>query len=222
LAAVRSISSNPERFAQQYSTPGLAPGVGNNGQRMEQDQHRSAAASGIAPQIVLDDEDEGISLGEIIGIILEYRWLVAALTLVAVIMGLFVVVVSRPVYRADGLIQVEEKTSGMGSLKALQPLLGDDTTVSAELEILASRMVLGRVVDRLKLDIVAAPRTMPVIGNAIARRHVGSEPNDAVFGLSSYAWGGENIQVDSLEVPKPYLDERLLLIAGRSRCLYHP
>ena len=183
---------------------------------MEQDQHRSAAASGIAPQIVLDDEDEGISLGEIIGIILEYRWLVAALTLVAVIMGLFVVVVSRPVYRADGLIQVEEKTSGMGSLKALQPLLGDDTTVSAELEILASRMVLGRVVDRLKLDIVAAPRTMPVIGNAIARRYVGSEPNDAVFGLSSYAWGGENIQVDSLEVPKPYLDERLLLIAGEA------
>ncbi|MER2601328.1 MAG: polysaccharide biosynthesis tyrosine autokinase [Candidatus Competibacter phosphatis] len=183
---------------------------------MEQDQHRSAAASGTAPQIVLDDEDEGISLGEIIGIILEYRWLVAALTLVAVIMGLFVVVVSRPVYRADGLIQVEEKTSGMGSLKALQPLLGDDTTVSAELEILASRMVLGRVVDRLKLDIVAAPRTMPVIGNAIARRHVGSEPNDAVFGLSSYAWGGENIQVDSLEVPKPYLDERLLLIAGEA------
>ena len=81
---------------------------------MEQDQHRSAAASGIAPQIVLDDEDEGISLGEIIGIVLEYRWLIAAVTLVALIIGLFVVVVSRPVYRADGLIQVEEKTSGMG------------------------------------------------------------------------------------------------------------
>ena len=104
----------------------------------------------------------------------------------------------------------------MGSLKALQPLLGDDTTVSAELEILASRMVLGRVVDRLKLDIVAAPRTMPVIGNAVARRYVGSEPNDAVLGFSSYAWGGETIQVDSLDVPKPYLDEPLLLIAGEA------
>ena len=45
---------------------------------MEQDQHHPAAASGMPPQVVLDDEDEGISLGEIIGIILEYRWLVAA------------------------------------------------------------------------------------------------------------------------------------------------
>ncbi|SBT08624.1 Capsular exopolysaccharide family [Candidatus Accumulibacter aalborgensis] len=183
---------------------------------MEQEQHHPAAASGIPSQIALEDDDEGISLGEIIGITLEYRWLIAALTLVALIIGLFVVVVSRPIYRADGLIQVEEKTSGMGSLKALQPLLGDDTTVSAELEILASRMVLGRVVDRLKLDIVAAPRTMPVIGNAVARRYVGSEPNDAVLGFSSYAWGGETIQVDSLDVPKPYLDEPLLLIAGEA------
>jgi hypothetical protein len=53
-----------------------------------------------------------------------------------------------------GLLQVEEKSSGVGSLKALQPLLGDDTTVSAEIEILGSRMVLGRVVAKLKLDIV--------------------------------------------------------------------
>jgi len=61
---------------------------------------------------------------------------------------------------------VEEKSSGVGSLKALQPLLGDDTTVSAELEILSSRMILGRVVSKLKLDLVAAPRTFPLIGGA--------------------------------------------------------
>jgi tyrosine-protein kinase Etk/Wzc len=57
-------------------------------------------------------------------------------------------------------LQIEEKAPE-GSLKALQPLLGDDTTVSAEVEILSSRMVLGRVVSKLKLDIVAAPQTCP-------------------------------------------------------------
>jgi tyrosine-protein kinase Etk/Wzc len=84
----------------------------------------------------------------------------------------------------------------------LQPLLGDDTTVSAEVEILGSRMVLGRVVEKLKLDLIATPKTFPLIGGTIARRYAGEEPNAPLLGLSSYAWGGEVIQVDSLDVPQ--------------------
>ena len=188
---------------------------------MEQDQLRTTAnspalTSSVAQQIVHDDEEEGISLGEIIGTVMEYKWLVAVITLVALIVGLAVVFTTKPIYRADGLLQVEEKSSGVGSLKALQPLMGDDTTVSAELEILASRMVLGRVVDKLKLDIVVIPKTFPLIGSAMARRHLGKEPNDAFLGLSSYAWGGEVIQVDSLEVPKSHIDAPMQLIAGEA------
>jgi len=188
---------------------------------MEQDQFRPTNNTPVintasAPQVQLEDEEEGISIGEIIATVMEYRWLIASITLVALVLGLAVVFVSKPIYRADGLLQVEEKSSGVGSLKALQPLLGDDTTVSAELEILSSRMVLGRVVEKLKLDIVAAPKTFPLIGGAIARRHDGAEPADAFLGLSRYAWGGEAIQVDSLDVPRAYQDEPLLLIAGEN------
>jgi tyrosine-protein kinase Etk/Wzc len=116
------------------------------------------------------DEDDGIVLGELIATVLDYRWLIAALTLLAMIVGVLVVFFSTPVYRADGLLQVEEKASGFGVLKDMQPLLGDDTTVSAELEILESRMILGRVIDKLRLDIVAEPRVFPVIGRTLLRR----------------------------------------------------
>lgn len=188
---------------------------------MEQDQFRPtnnspAINAPSAPQVQLEDEEEGISIGEIIATVMEYRWMIASITLVALVLGLAVVFVSKPIYRADGLLQVEEKSSGVGSLKALQPLLGDDTTVSAELEILSSRMVLGRVVEKLKLDIVAAPKTFPLVGGAMARRHDGAEPADAFLGFSRYAWGGEAIQVDSLDVPRAYQDEPLLLIAGEN------
>jgi tyrosine-protein kinase Etk/Wzc len=110
--------------------------------------------------------------------------------------------------------RLKKKAAGVGSLKALQPLLGDDTTVSAEVEILGSRMVLGRVVEKLKLDLIATPKTFPLIGGTIARRYAGEEPNTPLLGLSSYAWGGEVIQVDSLDVPRPYLDQQLELITG--------
>ncbi len=161
-----------------------------------------------------DDEDQSLTLGEVIALLVDYRWLVAVIGLIALACGLAWVFIAPPVYRADGLLQVEEKSSGMGSLKALQPLLGDDTTVSAELEILSSRMVLGRVVNKLKLDIVAKPSTLPLIGGAIARRYRGDEPNSPWFGLARFAWGGERIKVDALDVPPAALDEKLTLITG--------
>jgi len=193
---------------------------------MDNDQSRpsfnAAGVAGVAGtamptqpmhQIAPEDDDEGLALGEIIAVLMDYRWLIAAISLMALLLGLVWVFASQPVYRADGLLQVEEKSSGMGSLKALQPLLGDDTTVSAELEILSSRMVLGRVVNKLKLDLVAVPRTLPLIGGAIARRYQGDEPNSPWLGLTSFAWGGERIQVDSFDVPAAALDDRHTLIA---------
>jgi tyrosine-protein kinase Etk/Wzc len=192
---------------------------------MDNDQSRPFPNAGSVPgmttvatqpmqQAAADEEDEGLALGEIIAVLMDYRWLIAAISLFALALGLAWVLVAKPVYRADGLLQVEEKSSGVGSLKALQPLLGDDTTVSAEVEILSSRMVLGRVVNKLKLDIVAVPRTLPLIGGAVARRYQGDEPNSAWLGFSSFAWGGERIQVDALDVPPHALDQRHTLIAG--------
>ncbi len=164
-------------------------------------------------QIQREDEDDGLAVGEIIAVVMEHRWLVAAVTTLALLLGLTWTFVSKPVYKADGLIQVEEKASGMSALKDLQPLLGDNTTVSAELEILTSRMVLGRVIDKLKLDIEVSPKYVPFIGSALARRYQGDEVNSPLLGLSSYASGGETLQVDSIDTPRSALDKRLLLIA---------
>ncbi len=161
-------------------------------------------------------EDDTIELGEIIAVIMDRKWLVAITTLLSLMIGVAVVFVSTPIYRADGLLQIEEKSTGMDKLEALQSLMGEDTTVSAEIEILSSRMIMSRVVERLKLDIVATPKTFPLIGSVIARRYVGDRPSPPWFGLSSYAWGGEVIQVDSLSVPSEHLDHPLLLVVGEA------
>lgn len=168
-------------------------------------------------QITTSSEDaEGLAVGEVVAVVMEHRWLVATITAAAVLLGVAWSVVSRPVYRADGLVQVEEKANGMSALKELQPLLGDNTTVSAELEILTSRMVLGRVIDKLKLNIDAQPKYFPLVGSAVARRYKGEKPNDPVLGFSSYAWGGDVLQVDSLDVPRDSQNKPLTLTAGEN------
>ena len=70
-------------------------------------------------------------------------------------LGIVAVFVATPIYKADAVLQVDEKSKGnLSALKDLDPLLGDSTSVSAELEILNSRMILGRAVSKLNLDIV--------------------------------------------------------------------
>ncbi|GLT20765.1 protein-tyrosine kinase [Zoogloea oryzae] len=180
------------------------------------DNENLKAAAGISGQQIANsnEEPEGFAVGEIVAVVMEHRWLVATVTAVAVLLGVAWSVVSKPVYRADGLIQVEEKASGMSALKELQPLLGDSTTVSAELEILTSRMVLGRVIDKLKLNIDVQPKYFPLIGPAIARRYEGEQPNEPVLGLASYAWGGDVLRVDALDVPRDAQNKPLTLTAG--------
>ena len=184
---------------------------------METENLKPAAAMPGQQIASANEEGEGLAVGEIVAVVMEHRWLIAAITAFSILLGGAFIFVSKPVYKADGLLQVEEKGGGgISALKELQPLMGDSTTVSAEQEILTSRMVLGRVINRLKLDIEVQPKTFPIIGSALARRYKGEEPSSPLLGLSSYAWGGETLQVDALDVPRSTEDKPLILTAGES------
>ena len=142
------------------------------------------------------DEDE-IDLGDLLGVLIENRWLIIGITLAAILFGAFHAFTAVPIYQADGLLQVEERKSGLGALD-INSLFGGDAPISAEIEILRSRSVLGTVVDNLQLDIYAAP-DLSVIGAALARRAPANER--------------PMIQVDTLELPDAMLDQALTLLA---------
>ena len=63
-----------------------------------------------------ETEDETIDLGELFGVLIENRWLIIAITAVAFVIGLFKAYTAVPVYRADGLLQVEEQSAGFTTL----------------------------------------------------------------------------------------------------------
>ncbi|WP_068637837.1 polysaccharide biosynthesis tyrosine autokinase [Thauera butanivorans] len=160
--------------------------------------------------------DDFINVGEIIATLFEWKWLILSITAFAVSVGVFVALVSTPIYRADAMLQVEDKGTAKGGIAALrdvEAVLGDSTSVAAELEILRSRMILGRVVERLNLTIVAEPRYFPIVGRALARRHANADaPAEPLLGLSGHAWGGERITVQSLEVAPDLVGMPLTLV----------
>ncbi len=170
------------------------------------------------PNALAEDGEDEINLGEIFATLLEYKWLIAAVTFLTSLLGAFYLYIATPVYQADALLQWDDKMvggGGLGALKDMSALLGGDASVTAaQTEILNSRMVLGPVVAKLRLNIVAEAKTFPIIGKAMARRHDGGELATPLLGLSSYAWGGERIRVETLEVPKHLLEQELTLVAG--------
>jgi len=148
------------------------------------------------------DEDE-IDLGELLGVLIESRWLIVVVATVIFLLGVAYTFVATPIYQADGLLQVEEKKGAFGDLD-FNAFFEGDALVSAEIEILGSRSVLGTVVDNLSLDIIAEPKYVPIIGAALARRNSSGER--------------PMIQVDSFEIPDALLGRFLeLVVIGTNR-----
>ena len=111
---------------------------------------------------------EEFGIQDIVGMIIDGRWLIVGITLLFLGLGAVRAITATPIYRADALLQVEERRSQMFDLGLSNPF-GRDTSVNAEIEIIRSRSVLGSVVDDLMLDVVVTPHYMPVIGEALAR-----------------------------------------------------
>ena len=165
----------------------------------EQKAHLSAVVDEAhVYQSAPEFDEEEIDLGELLGVLIENRWLIIAVTLAALLIGGFKAFTATPIYQADGLLQVEEKKSGIADLD-INGLFEGNTPVSAEIEILRSRSVLGAVVDNLKLDIYAQPQFVSVLGEALARRKPANER--------------PLIRVESLRVPDSMRGMPLTLIA---------
>ena len=160
--------------------------------------------------------EEEIDLHEYLDTVIDNRWLILAVTLfIAAAAGLYAFT-ATPIYQADALIQVEQKKSPLGGLEGLDALMAGEAPTEAEIEIIRSRSLLTKVVRELKLDINAWPHRFPLIGDVIARHYGGEGPAGPWLGLDGYAWGGEKIRIDRLDVP-PSLEGRALRLLAKGQ-----
>lgn len=116
-----------------------------------------------------DKTSDEIDIGRLVGELIDHRKLIIAITagftVVAILYALFV----TPIYKADALLQVEQK-QGNAILNSLNQMLPDGQPQSApEIALLTSRMILGKTVDDLNLQIKVEPKYFPVIGRGLAR-----------------------------------------------------
>ena len=106
-------------------------------------------------QTVPSDEDDSIDLGELLGIVVDGKWLVMAITFAIFSMGIIKAIIDTPIYKVDAMLQVNEKSQTMMGMEPLNDMLGNKLPVMAEIELIKSRKILGTVVKNLDLEIIA-------------------------------------------------------------------
>ncbi|MES3040548.1 MAG: polysaccharide biosynthesis tyrosine autokinase [Pseudomonadota bacterium] len=180
----------------------------------------------VAAQARFQDEGDEIDLRALVGTVLGARYLIAGFAAAALLAGIAYVWVATPIYQVDASVQVEDsKGSALGgAVKDLDGLFDVKSQATTEIELLRSRMVLGRTLDHLRLDIVAEPDYFPFIGRAVARRYQGLTPAVGWPGFTGFAWGGEGIKVTRLRVPEAWEGQALTLkaLAAEQYALYGP
>ncbi|CAH7428246.1 protein-tyrosine kinase Wzc [Vibrio chagasii] len=164
-----------------------------------------------------DNSDE-IDLGKLLGILLDAKWLIMLTTFVFAVLGIAFALLSTPIYKADALIQIEKKSSGgiSSMVGDMGELFSQESSATTEVEIIKSRMILGKTVDKFNLTTVATPIYAPIVGKGFARL-TGDINHIAVsrFSLPSYASDyGHIIQILNAEQGIYQLvrdDERVIL-----------
>ena len=166
-----------------------------------------------------DEYEDEIDLRELLGTLIEGKWVIVLVVLSALFLGASKAYLDRPVFSSNVLLQVNEKSESLSGMEALSDALVTEIPVMAEIELIKSRMILGKAIHNLDLDIIAKPKYFPLVGEAIARmfqsRYKNKEISSPLFWRPQNAWGGEAIQVENFIVPMHLRDKELTLLAGR-------
>jgi len=163
------------------------------------------------------DADNRIDLARILRVAFDHKALILTITAIFALLGVAYAIVATPVYRASAMIQIEPKKTGITGIPEAVTKPDSVSQAVTEIELIKSRSVLGRTVTDLKLYIETRPKYVPLLGGYIARLHDPVKDGELaapLFGLDSYAWGGEKLDVFQLDVPEAYLGEKLVLRAG--------
>lgn len=165
------------------------------------------------PPMPTPQEDESREFFDVLDTLIENRRMITLITAIFFIAGVGFAILSKPVYQATVMVQVEDSPD----TSAAKSLLGDvsslfdvKSTAAAETQILASDLVVRRTVEELRLYIETEPVRFPVIGDFVARYNDGlTKPG--IFGFGGYTWGTESVDVPIFNVPRRLEGKKFIL-----------
>ncbi|WP_312240080.1 tyrosine-protein kinase Wzc [Pantoea sp.] len=142
------------------------------------------------------EDSTGWDLAHLVGQLIDHRWIIVAVTAFFMLVGTLYTLFATPIYSSDALVQVEQKNSST-VLTDLQDALPPTPASDTEIEIVKSRMVIGKTVDDLGLDTVVEQNYFPIIGKGLARLMGDKPANIAISRLEiPRSWDKRNVELE--------------------------
>lgn len=115
----------------------------------------------IAPLV---DKSDEIDFRRLFGALIDNRWIIVSITAFFSVFGILYVIASTPVYQSDAMVQVSQNPANslIENLNQILPQFSDES--STEIELIQSRMILGRTVEQLNLATIVSRAYTPIIG----------------------------------------------------------
>ncbi|MGI3167290.1 polysaccharide biosynthesis tyrosine autokinase [Pseudooceanicola sp. 200-1SW] len=119
-----------------------------------------------APQALrqrLMNSEDGVDISSLTAALWRGKWWIAAATLVMAMIGAYYAnAIATPIYRASSVVMLETREESVVDIGNVIGGLGTDTTaVNTEVEVIRSRLLLGKVVDAL--DLTQDPEFNPLL-----------------------------------------------------------
>lgn len=157
-------------------------------------------------------------LHALFGTLADHKWFLIVGMALLLLASVLYVAFATPVYQASAMVQVEPSAPTVPGQPRVGPVPeGPRSMAVTEIPLLTSRSAMSDAVEALNLDIHTEPKRFPLIGDFVARQF---EPDKAGqvaepwFGLDRYGWGGAELQILQLDVPRELLGVQLVLVAG--------
>jgi tyrosine-protein kinase Etk/Wzc len=163
---------------------------------------------------VRGSERSQLSATEIFRLLGDHVLEVFAVTAVVTALAITYLFVATPIYDADVLVRVDPPEPNALGIASQAPVSAPPApSPEEEMAVMASRSVLDPVIARYHFDITITPRSVPLLGALASKFATPGQPAAPWLGLRSFAWGGEQVQVQSLEVPHSLEEKNLKLVA---------
>jgi len=140
-------------------------------------------------QKMFDDE---IDLRQLFAILIEGRHIIGITLVITVFAAFFYVSMATPIFKANGIIQVEDNAPGVLGLNDMAEIFATESSSATELHVIKSRLVVGQVVDELGLAIQV-------------------EPQSKLFLPTPAAFDELPIEVSQLDIPEYLIGEALII-----------
>lgn len=115
----------------------------------------------LSPPASGNDE---IDMGRLMGTVIEAKWWVIGITALFAVAAIIYTLFATPIYSADALVRIEQNQGSALVQDISNALTSKPPASEAEIQMITSRLVLGKTVDDLDLDIAVSKNTLPILG----------------------------------------------------------